>query len=85
MCDANDYVVGAVLGYQKDRVFHPIYYANKTLNDARVNYTTTEKELLLVVIAFDKFKAYLIGTKVVVVIDHSAIKYLILRRKQIRG
>ena len=28
MCDASDYVVGAVLGQRKGRVFHAIYYAN---------------------------------------------------------
>ncbi|KAL4284813.1 hypothetical protein GQ457_16G018090 [Hibiscus cannabinus] len=49
MCDASDYAVGAVLG--------------KTLNDAQVNYTTTEKEMLAVIFAFDKFRSYLIGTK----------------------
>ncbi|KAL4361300.1 hypothetical protein GQ457_04G021080 [Hibiscus cannabinus] len=43
MCDASDYAVGVVLGQCKGKIFHPIYYANKTLNDAQVNYTTTEK------------------------------------------
>ncbi|XP_062089685.1 uncharacterized protein LOC133796224 [Humulus lupulus] len=46
----------------------------KTLVDAQLNYTTTEKELLAVVFAFDNFRAYLVGTKVVVYTDHSAIK-----------
>ncbi|KAL4368037.1 hypothetical protein GQ457_05G023060 [Hibiscus cannabinus] len=63
MCDANDYVVGAVLGQRKGKIFHPIYFASKTLNDAQVNYTTTEKEMLAVIFAFDKFRSYLIGTK----------------------
>ncbi|KAL4318093.1 hypothetical protein GQ457_18G007880 [Hibiscus cannabinus] len=55
MCDANDYAVGAVLGQHKGKVFHPIYYASKTLNDAQVKYTTTEKELMAVTFDFDKF------------------------------
>ncbi|KAL4363473.1 hypothetical protein GQ457_04G017870 [Hibiscus cannabinus] len=63
MCDAGDYTVGAVLGQRKGKIFHPIYYASKTLNDAQVNYTTTEKEMLAVIFAFDKFRSYLIGTK----------------------
>ncbi|KAL4291931.1 hypothetical protein GQ457_14G017450 [Hibiscus cannabinus] len=63
MCDASDYAVGAVLGQRKGKIFHPIYYASKTLNDAQVNYTTTEKEMLAVIFAFDKFRSYLIGTK----------------------
>ncbi|KAL4290032.1 hypothetical protein GQ457_14G017600 [Hibiscus cannabinus] len=63
MCDASDYAVGAVLGQRKGKIFHPIYYASKTLNDAHVNYTTIEKEMLAVIFAFDKFRSYLIGTK----------------------
>ncbi|KAL4297162.1 hypothetical protein GQ457_12G011620 [Hibiscus cannabinus] len=63
MCDANDYAVGALLGQRKRKIFHPIYYASKTLNDAQMNYTTTEKVMLAVIFAFDKFRSYLIGTK----------------------
>ena len=80
MCDASDYAVGAVLGQRKNKIFHPIYYASKTLNDAQINYTTTEKELLAVVYAFEKFRSYLVGSKVVVFTDHSAIKYLLEKK-----
>ncbi|MCI26715.1 hypothetical protein A2U01_0047912, partial [Trifolium medium] len=80
MCDASDFVVGAVLGQRHDKTFHSIYYASRTLNEAQLNYTTTEKELLAVVFAFDKFRSYLVGTKVVVYTDHSAIKYLIAKK-----
>ncbi|KAL4324064.1 hypothetical protein GQ457_11G024080 [Hibiscus cannabinus] len=80
MCDASDYAVGAVLGQRKGKIFHPTYYASKTLNDAQVNYTTTEKEMLAVIFAFDKFRSYLIGTKVIVHTDHSAIKYLLSKK-----
>ena len=55
MCDASDYAVGAVLGQRVDRLPYVIYYASKTLNDAQLNYSTTEKELLAVVFALDKF------------------------------
>ncbi|CAN1821810.1 Retrovirus-related Pol polyprotein from transposon opus [Linum perenne] len=48
MCDASDFVVGVVLGQRKEKRFHPIYFASKTLNDAQRNYTTTENELLVV-------------------------------------
>jgi hypothetical protein len=80
MCDASDFAIGAVLGQRRDRIFYAIYYASKTLTDAQLNYTTTEKELLAVVYAFDKFRSYLIGTKVIVFTDHAAIKYLIAKR-----
>ncbi|KAM6556158.1 hypothetical protein CsatB_003177 [Cannabis sativa] len=74
MCDASDFAVSAVLGQRREKVFHSIYYASRTLADAQLNYTTTKKELLAVVFAFDKFRAYLVETKVVVYTDHSAIK-----------
>ncbi|KAJ9547549.1 hypothetical protein OSB04_020092 [Centaurea solstitialis] len=76
MCDASDWAVGSVLGQKVNKIFHPIYYASRTLIDAQLNYTTTEKELLAIVFAFDRFRSYLIGTKVIVHTDHSAIKYL---------
>ncbi|CAL1390031.1 unnamed protein product [Linum trigynum] len=76
MCDASDFAVGAVLGQRRDQHFRPIYYASKTLNDAQENYTTTEKELLAVVFAFDKFHPYLVLSHVTVHTDHSAIRYL---------
>ncbi|XP_062088688.1 uncharacterized protein LOC133795248 [Humulus lupulus] len=80
MCDASDYAVGAVLGQRVDKVFRTIYYDSRTLNDAQLNYATTEKELLAIVYAFDKFRPYLIGNKVIVYMDHSAIKYLMTKK-----
>nr|XP_033515023.1 uncharacterized protein LOC117279580 [Nicotiana tomentosiformis] len=60
MCDATDVAMGAVLGQRKDKMFTPIYYASRTLNDAQVNYATTEKEFFAMVFDFDKFRSYLI-------------------------
>ncbi|GKD78074.1 reverse transcriptase domain-containing protein [Tanacetum coccineum] len=76
MCDANDFAVGAILGERIDGKFKPIYYASKTLNNAQEHYTTTKKELLVVVFSFDKFSPYLILSKTTVYTDHSALKYL---------
>ena len=69
MCDASDYAVGTVLGQWKGRMFHTIYYASKVLNDAQINYATTEKELLAIVFALEKFWSYLVGSKVVIYIE----------------
>ena len=80
MCDASDYAIGAVLGLKREKIFQVVYYASRTLNDAQLNYATTEKELLAIVFAFDKFRPYLIGNKVVVHTDHSAIKYLMTKK-----
>ncbi|GJS85547.1 reverse transcriptase domain-containing protein [Tanacetum coccineum] len=46
------------------------------MTEAETNYTTTEKEMLAVVYAFEKFRSYLIMNKSVVYTDHSALKYL---------
>ena len=80
MCDARDFAIGAVLGQKREKIFQVIYYASRTLNDAEQNYTTTEKELLAIVFAFNKFRPYLIGNKVVVHTDHSSIKYLMTKK-----
>ncbi|GJT06002.1 reverse transcriptase domain-containing protein [Tanacetum coccineum] len=76
MCDASDFAVGAVLGQKDGKNFHPIYFASKTLNPAQQKYTVTEKELMAVVFAFDKFRSYLILSKTIVHTDHSALKHL---------
>jgi hypothetical protein len=80
MCDASYYAVGAVLGQRKDGKVHAIYYASKTLNGAQLNYATTEKELLVVVFAFEKFRSYIVNSKVIVHNDHATIKYLLSKK-----
>ncbi|GJT86256.1 MAK10-like protein [Tanacetum coccineum] len=57
---------GAVLGKRIDKHFKPIDYASKTMNEDQENYTTTEKELLAVVFAFDKFRQYLVLSKTII-------------------
>ncbi|GJY23844.1 reverse transcriptase domain-containing protein [Tanacetum coccineum] len=80
MCDASDYAVGAVLGQRKTKHFQPIHYASKTMTDAQAHYTTTEKELLAVVYAFEKLWPYLVLSKTIVYTDHSALKYLLAKQ-----
>nr|GEW79732.1 reverse transcriptase domain-containing protein [Tanacetum cinerariifolium] len=72
---------GAVLGQRHEKHFKPIHYASKTMNDAEFNYTMTEKEMLALVYAFEKFRSYLIMNKSIVHTDHSALKYLIMPRR----
>nr|KYP40942.1 Retrovirus-related Pol polyprotein from transposon 17.6 [Cajanus cajan] len=77
MCDASNYALGAVLAQRVEKLPRVIYYASRTLDVAQANYTTTEKELLAIVFALDKFWSYLLGSHVVVFTDHAALKYLL--------
>nr|GEV20148.1 DNA-directed DNA polymerase [Tanacetum cinerariifolium] len=80
MCDDSDFAIGAVLGQCQDKHFRPIHYASKTMTEAESNYTTTEKEMLVVVYAFEKFRSYLIMNKSIVYTNHSALKYLFAKK-----
>lgn len=55
MCEASNYVIGAVLGHRKNKVMHLIYYASRTLSRAQLNYTATEKGMLAMMFVFDQF------------------------------
>ncbi|GKE90238.1 reverse transcriptase domain-containing protein, partial [Tanacetum coccineum] len=80
MCDVSDFAIRAVLGQRKNKHFQPIHYDSKTMTEAQAHYATTEKELLAVVYAFEKFQSYLILSKSIVYTNHSAIKYLFTKK-----
>ncbi|GJX06427.1 reverse transcriptase domain-containing protein [Tanacetum coccineum] len=63
MCDASDFAIGAVLGQRHEKHFRPIHYASKTMNEAESHYTTTEKEMLAVVLLLQEFDFKVIDTK----------------------
>ena len=81
MCDANDYSMGAVLGQRTDKVFRAIYYASKTFNEAQENYSTTEKEMLEIVFACEKFRPYILGSHIIIHTNHVGIKYLMAKKE----
>nr|GEW34629.1 reverse transcriptase domain-containing protein [Tanacetum cinerariifolium] len=80
MSDASNFAIGAVLGQRQDKHVRPIHYASKTMTEAESNYTTTKKEMLAVVYAFEKFRSYLIMNKSIVYTDHPALKYLFAKK-----
>nr|GFC63634.1 reverse transcriptase domain-containing protein [Tanacetum cinerariifolium] len=80
ICDASDFSIGAVLGQHKTNHFQLIHYASKTMTEAQIHYTTIEKEMLTVVYAFEKFRPYLVLSKSIVYMDHSALKYLLSKQ-----
>ena len=80
MCDASDLAIEAVLGQREDGKPYVVYYVRKTLNKAYRNYTTTEKEFLAVVYALNKFRAYLVGSDIIIFTDHSTLKYRLTKK-----
>ena len=81
MCDASDYAMGAVLGQKIGKMFRAIYYASKTFNEAQENYSSTEKEMLVMVFTCEKFRPYILGSHVIIHTDHAAIKYLMTKKE----
>nr|GEY24054.1 reverse transcriptase domain-containing protein [Tanacetum cinerariifolium] len=69
-----------ILGQRQEKHFRPRHYASKTMTEAESNYTTTEKEMLAVVYAFEKILFYLIMNKSIMYTDHSALKYLFAKK-----
>src|SRR3954465_10025536 len=72
-----------VLGQRVDKKLNVIHYASKTLDSAQKKYATTEKEFSAVVFACDKFRKYIVDSKVTIHTDHAAIKYL-MKKNDVR-
>ena len=81
VCDASDYAMGAVLGQRNEKIFKAIYYAGKTFNKTQENYSTIEKGMLAMVFAYEKFRPYILGSHVIIHIDHAAIRYLMEKKE----
>ena len=62
-------------------MFRAIYYASKTFNEAQENYSTTEKEMLVIVFACEKFRPYILGSHIIIHTDHAAIKCLMAKKE----
>ena len=69
--------IGAALGQENEKFPYAIYFISKNLSKAELNYTVTEKELLVVVHSWNKFRNYITSYQTFVHIDHAAIKNLI--------
>nr|GEZ97629.1 reverse transcriptase domain-containing protein [Tanacetum cinerariifolium] len=65
---------------RKTKHFQHIHYTSKTMIEAQIHYTTTEKEMLVVVYAFEKFRPYLVLSKSIVYTNHSTLKYLLSKQ-----
>ena len=81
MCDASDYAMGAVLGQKAEKMFRAIYYSSKTFDEAQENYSSTEKEMLVMVFSCEKFRPHIFGSHFIIHTDHAAIKYLMAKKE----
>jgi hypothetical protein len=82
--DASDKAIGVVLGQQEDKIPFAIYFINKKLSGAEMNYIVTKKEFLAVVYAINKFRHYVTGYLVFVHTNHVSIRYL-MNKTDING
>jgi hypothetical protein len=80
MCDASDYAIGAVLGQHDGMSLNVIQYASHSLDDDQKVYATTKKEFLAIIFACDKFRPYIINSKVIVHTDHQALRHLLAKK-----
>ena len=80
MCDASNFTICAILEQHIDNKQHVIYYSSRTLNDTQLNYTTTEKKILVVVFALEKFHPYLVGSKTTIFTNHSSLRDFMLKK-----
>ncbi|RDX97594.1 Gag-Pol polyprotein, partial [Mucuna pruriens] len=53
MCDTSNSTLGVILGQQVSKQPHVIAYASRTMDPAQANYTTTEKELLEIILQLE--------------------------------
>lgn len=80
MCDASDNAFGVVLGQWIGKQPHVIYYTFITLNDDQLNYSTIENKLLAIIFAFEKFRSYIVCTKVMVFFDHATLRCSLMKK-----
>ena len=77
--DASDLQLGAAI-IQENR---PIAYYSKKLTSAQRNYTTTEKELLAIVMTLKEYRKILWGAKLLIYTDHKNLTFRTFSIKRI--
>jgi RNase H-like domain found in reverse transcriptase len=74
--DSSDTVIGAVLQKKEEKGTWPVAYMSRKINSAEKGYTVHERELFSFVGVLQKWRAYLIGNKFIVKLDHRPLQYL---------
>lgn len=76
--DASSISLGVVLAQEGEGdIYHPMNFSGQKLSTTRNNYTTTEREGITMVYAFQNYRHYLLGAHFEMCIDHYALKYLV--------
>jgi hypothetical protein len=89
--DASDFALGAILPqFGIDGLLHLIAFYSRKLTNAEINYQVYDKELLVIITAFEQWRPYLAGAqhRVQVLTDHKNLLYFTttwtLNRRQAR-
>ena len=78
--DASGIAIGAALSQIVDGEERPVLWISRKLNDAEINYTTTEKECLAIIWAVERLKIYL-ANEFTIRTDHSALTWLVSQKE----
>ena len=76
-CDASGVGIGGVLSQES----HPVAYFSEKLSDAKLRYSTYDKEFYAVVQSLKHWRHYLLHQEFVLFSDHEALKYLHAQKK----
>ena len=77
--DASDYQLGAAIIQEGQ----PIAYWSRSLQSNQMKYTTTEKELLAIILCLKEYEQILYGAKIEIYTDHKNLTFKTLSIKQI--
>jgi len=82
--DASDYATGGVLSMEcEDRLWRPVTFLSKSLNETERNYEIHDKEMLAIVRGLEAWKHLLEGVqyKFEIWMDHKNLEYFMNRRQ----
>ena len=74
-CDSSNFGVGGVISQKSGRHYQPIAYFSKHLSKTERNYSTSEREMLAIILSVEHFKEYIYGRQFRIVTDHEPLKF----------